>query len=75
MWKVRRCWKDGRMLVAEQITKSGMFGYGADSPDYNRYLLKPNGTFKAHIYCGFCGDRVGQELEFDGKTYKFAGYY
>jgi hypothetical protein len=39
----------------------------------NRFLLFPDGTYKAHIYCGFHGLRG--DLEFEGKTYKFEGYY
>ena len=75
-YEIVRTWKDGKQLIAAiEDSKSGLFGYGGDSPDKNRYLLFPDGTFKAHIYCGFLGNRDGQELEFEGKTYIFAGYY
>lgn len=72
MMKVVKKWKDGRILV-KQVSSAGLMGYDEFSPDSNRFMFYPNGTYKAHIWTGFAGKR--DATEFDGRIYQFAGYY
>lgn len=71
-YKIVRTWKDGRILIRQE-SQSGLFGHSTPSEDTNRFLLSPDGSYKAHIWNGFTGKRGN--LEYEGKTYTFAGYY
>ena len=71
-WSVIRRYRDGRILLGEKY-QAGLFGYDGQSEDYNRILLRPDGTYIAHIYTGFIGKRG--EIEWRGRKYQFRGYY
>ncbi len=71
--QVKRKFKDGRILL-EVLELDCLFGYDKTSTDKNRILLYPDGTYKIHSFVGWI-PKNRPDLEFEGKSYRFIGYY
>ncbi len=73
MIKVKRRFRDGRILL-EVLELDSLFGYDKTSTDKNRYMLYPDGSYKAHVFVGRL-NKNRPDIEFEGKSYRFIGYY